>query len=85
MNYEIIGRSDEQIVAQFGSDASKLSVEELLYGANLASVSNKEAWYQKTSQLYPNDYRAYNNPRVCWHIKKGDLSAAETISIRLRL
>lgn len=76
MNYEIIGRSDEQIVAQFGSDASKLSVEELLYGANLTSVSNKEAWYQKTSQLYPNDYRAYNNLGMLAY-QKGDLSAAE--------
>lgn len=77
MNYEIIGRSDEQIVAQFGSDASKLSVEELLYGANLASVSDKEAWYEKTSQLYPNDYRAYNNLGMVAY-QKGDLSAAES-------
>lgn len=61
MNYEIIGRSDEQIVAQFGSDASKLSVEELLYGANLASVSNKEAIYTQATKQFPNDYRAYNN------------------------
>lgn len=76
MNYEIIGRSDEQIVAQFNSDASKLSVEELLYGANLSTVSNKEAWYEKTSQLYPNDYRAYNNLGMLAY-QKGDLSAAE--------
>lgn len=76
MNYEIIGRSDEQIVAQFSSDASKLSVEELLYGANLSSVSDKEAWYQKTSQLYPNDYRAYNNLGMLAY-QKGDMSAAE--------
>ena len=76
MNYEIIGRSDEQIVAQFGSDASKLSVEELLYGANLSTVSNKEAWYQKVSQLYPNDYRAYNNLGMLAY-QKGDMSAAE--------
>ena len=76
MNYEIIGRSDEQIVDQFGSDASKLSVEELLYGANLASVSNKEAWYQKTTELYPNDYRAYNNLGMLAY-QKGDMSAAE--------
>ncbi|MCD8318835.1 MAG: hypothetical protein LUC45_08415 [Paraprevotella sp.] len=76
MNYEIIGRSDEQIVEQFNSDASKLSVEELLYGANLSSVSDKEAWYQKASQLYPNDYRAYNNLGMLAY-QKGDLSAAE--------
>ena len=76
MNYEIIGRSDEQIVDQFNSDASKLSVEELLYGANLSTVSNKQAWYEKTSQLYPNDYRAYNNLGMLAY-QKGDVSAAE--------
>ena len=76
MNYEIIGRSDEQIVSQFSSDASQLSVEELLYGANLSTVSDKEAWYQKTSQLYPNDYRAYNNLGMLAY-QKGDMSAAE--------
>ena len=76
MNYDIIGRSDEQLVAQFGSDASKLSVEELLYGANLSTVSNKEAWYQKASQLYPNDYRAYNNLGMLAY-QNGDMSAAE--------
>lgn len=57
LNYEIIGRSDDQIADQFRIDASKLSVEEMLYGANLAPQANKEAWYQKTTQLYPNDYR----------------------------
>ena len=62
INYEIIGRSDEQIVAQYKSDASQLSVEEMLYGANLmTNAADKEAWYQKTTQLYANDYRAYNN------------------------
>ena len=76
MNYEIIGRSDEQIVSQFSSDASQLSVEELLYGANLSTVSDKEAWYQKTSQLYSNDYRAYNNLGMLAY-QKGDMSAAE--------
>lgn len=77
INYEIIGRSDEQIVDQYKNDASKLSVEEMLYGANLASTaSEKEAWYQKTTQLYPNDYRAYNNLGLLAY-QKGDLTAAE--------
>lgn len=77
INYEIIGRSDAQIVDQYKNDASKLSVEEMLYGANLASsASEKEAWYQKTTQLYPNDYRAYNNLGLLAY-QKGDLTAAE--------
>ncbi len=63
VNYEVIGRSDEQIVAQFSADASKLSIEELLYGANTLVSDNatRTKWYEKTTQLYPNDYRAYNN------------------------
>lgn len=76
LNYEIIGRSDEQIMEQFKADASQLSVEEMLYGANLAPQAQKEAWYQKTSQLYPNDYRAYNNLAMLAY-QKGDLNAAE--------
>ncbi len=62
VNYDVIGRSDEQIIAQFKSDASKLSVEEMLYGASLVKTdAEKQAWYEKTTQLYPSDYRAYNN------------------------
>lgn len=77
INYEIIGRSDEQIVDQYKNDASKLSVEEMLYGANLmTNAADKEAWYQKTTQLYPNDYRAYNNLGLLAY-QKGDLTAAE--------
>lgn len=77
INYEIIGRSDEQIVAQYKSDASQLSVEEMLYGANLmTNAADKDAWYQKTTQLYANDYRAYNNLGMLAY-QKGDLTAAE--------
>ena len=61
-NYDIIGRSDEEINAAFDSDASALSVEELLYAATLTNDNaRKEAIYKKTVELYPNDYRAYNN------------------------
>lgn len=69
MNYEIIGRSDEQIVAQFGNDASKLSVEELLYGANLASVSNKEVCIRRLHSFIPT-ITVHTTTSVCWHIKK---------------
>ena len=61
-NYDVIGRSDEEINAAFDSDASALSVEELLYAATLTNDNaRKEAIYKKTVELYPNDYRAYNN------------------------
>ena len=63
VNYEVIGRSDEQILAQFTEDASKLSVEELLYGGNVLvqDAATRKQWYEKATKLYPNDYRAYNN------------------------
>ncbi len=78
INYELIGRSDDEILAQFKSDASKLSNEEVLYGATLVSTpAEKEAWYQKATQLYANDYRAYNNLAQLAYAK-GDLSSAES-------
>jgi tetratricopeptide (TPR) repeat protein len=62
VNYETVGRSDEQIKAQYASDASKLSADELLYAASLENnAATKKAIYQKTAELYSNDYRAYNN------------------------
>lgn len=62
INYETIGRSDEQIKDQYKQDPSKLSVDELLYNANLENNANaKEEIYKKTAELYPNDSRAFNN------------------------
>ncbi len=79
VNYDIIGRSDEQIVAQYKSDASKLSVEEMLYGAALASNNaEKKAWYEKTAQLYPSDYRAFNNLAQLAY-QQGDAATAQQL------
>lgn len=63
VSYEVIGRSDEQILAQYTQDASVLSLEELLYGANMLveDASVRKQWYETITKLYPNDYRAYNN------------------------
>ena len=61
-NYDHIGRSDEEINEAFDTDASVLSVEELLYAATLTNDNaRKAAIFNKTIQLYPNDFRAYNN------------------------
>ncbi|MBQ0023304.1 MAG: tetratricopeptide repeat protein [Prevotellaceae bacterium] len=63
INYDVIGRSDEQILAQYSADATKLSIEELLYAANILSTndSQRQDILKKTISLFPNDYRAYNN------------------------
>ena len=62
-NYELIGRDDDQIMAQISEDATKLSVEELLYCATLYDnePNSTENAYKKAVEIYPNDARAYNN------------------------
>ena len=62
LNYEIIGKSDEEIANLADSDAKQLNVEELLYAATLTKdAAKKEVIYTKATQIYPNDFRAYNN------------------------
>ena len=77
INYNIIGRSDDEIEEQLKNDASKLSVEELLYAATLTDdAAKKEDIYKKTVQLNPNDYRAYNNLAEM-AFKSGNTTAAK--------
>lgn len=58
----VIGRSDEQINATFDKSPKELSVDELLYAANLTNdKARKQAIYEAAIAQYPNDYRAYNN------------------------
>ena len=62
LNYEVIGKSDEEIAKLAESDAKQLNLEELLYAATLTNdAAKKEAIYTKATQNFPNDYRAYNN------------------------
>jgi Flp pilus assembly protein TadD/outer membrane protein OmpA-like peptidoglycan-associated protein len=77
INYDVIGRSDTEIVDQFKADATKLSLEELLYAGNKLALTNaeKEAYYKKATDLYQNDYRAYNNLGVL-AMQQGDANKA---------
>ena len=76
-NYDVIGRSDEEINAAFDTDAKVLSNDELLYDATLThDNARKEAIYKKAVELYPNDFRAYNNLGMMAYAN-GDLAAAE--------
>ena len=78
INYLLIGRDDEQILAQMKSDATQLSIEEILYGATLYDddLASTEAAYKKAVELYKNDPRAYNNlARLAY--AKGNYSEAK--------
>ena len=82
LNYQLIGRSDDEILAAFKEDASVLSVEELLYAATLVkSADEKAAVYNKTVELFANDYRAYNNLAEL-AIEAGDYAAAKNYLAR---
>ena len=77
INYEVIGRDDEQIEAQLKADPKQLSVEELLYAATLTDNQDaKEEIYKTTTKVYPQDARAYNNVAAI-EFAKGNYDVAQ--------
>ena len=71
INYDVVGRDDQQIKSQLQSDPSKLSVEELLYAGTLYGndYNQIENAYKKATELYPNDARAFNNVAMIEYAK----------------
>ena len=62
LNYDIIGKSDEEILSMAFSDPGGLNVEELLYAATLTNdKGQQETIYSKVTELFPSDYRGKNN------------------------
>lgn len=77
INYESVGRSDEQIAQQYAADPAKLTADEILYYASsIVDNDKKEAIYKKAAELFPSDYRAFNNIAAC-EIANGDQTAAK--------
>ncbi len=77
LNYEIVGKSDDEISGLAVSNPSKLSLEELLYAATLTTdKTRQEAIYNQASKQYPNDYRAFNNLGKLAY-EAGDLNKAD--------
>ncbi len=73
----VIGKSDEEIMNLYESNPSALSVDELLYCATLTDDNGKKlAIYAKAAELFPNDYRTFNNLGMCQYIA-GDYDAAK--------
>ncbi|MDY3070352.1 MAG: hypothetical protein SOR57_12040 [Parabacteroides sp.] len=76
-NIEIIGKSDDEISALAKSNPKELNVEEILYAATLTNNDAEKATiYNKASELYPNDYRTWNNVGMM-AFRAGDLAKAE--------
>ena len=73
---DLIGKSDEEIAELAKNDPAALNVEELLYSATLTSDTNeKMAIYKKAVELFPNDYRGYNNMGMLY-FKQGSIAEA---------
>ena len=62
VNVDILGRSDEQILAQMKADPTKLNVEEMLRAGSLTKDNNEQLkFYQAAAENNPKDFRAQNN------------------------
>jgi len=73
---ETVGKSDEQIAKLLNENPSKLSIEEMLYAANLNSDLNyKRDVFMKIVSQYPEDIRGYNNLGVVEY-KLGNMAEA---------
>ncbi len=86
INYETIGRSDDQIKAQYAADATKLGVEEMLYYATLESdMAKKEEIYKRAAEYYDKDYRALNNLATLSFMKGDKVEAQSYLERALRV
>ena len=84
INYNIIGRSDDEILAQFNTDPSKLSIEELIYGATLTNdAAIQKRIYQTAASQNPTDYRPLNNLATL-AFQQGDYTQAANLLSRAR-
>lgn len=62
VNAEKPAKSDDQLKQLVINKPDTLTIEELLYAANLLTdINQKLAAYQAASRIYPNDWRGYNN------------------------
>ena len=82
INYNLIGRSDEEIQEQYKENPTKLSVEELLYSATLTEdAAEQKDIYATAAKQNPGDYRAFNNLAAV-AIQEGDFSTARNYLLK---
>ena len=83
---DLIGKSDEEIAALAQSDPRALTVDELLYAATLTEdLAEKMALYTKATELFPTDYRAYNNIGMIYFIQGEVANARRSFAKALQL
>ena len=83
---DLIGKSDEEIAALAQSDPRALTVDELLYAATLTQdLAQKMAIYNKAAELFPTDYRAYNNIGMIYYMQGEVANARRSFAKALQI
>lgn len=78
VNIMLIGNTNEEIDALFTSDPSKLSFEEFMYlGSISTDLDKKLAVYTKTTEMFPKEWRGFNN-LACVQYEKGNIAGSKT-------
>lgn len=73
----VIGKSDQELINLFNTDPKKLTEDEILYVATLTDDNTKKMEvYNKAAEIYPRDYRTFNNLGLTQYVA-GDYSAAK--------
>jgi len=83
LTIDLIGKSDEEIVNLFNTDAKQLNVEELLYAGTL--IEDKKAVYSKVTELFPQDYRGWNNLGMAYFAEGNTQEAGRCYAKALQL
>ncbi len=83
---DVIGKSDEEIMSIYLLNPKALSIDEILYAATLTSDNDKRLQiYDTAVNLYPEDYRTYNNLGMCQFIDQDYEAAAANFAEAARL
>ncbi len=83
---DVIGKSDEEIMNIYLLNPKALSIDEILYAATLTNDNDKRLQiYDTAVNLYPNDYRTYNNLGMCQYIDQDYDAAAANFAEAARL
>ena len=83
---DVIGKSDEEIMNIYLLNPKALSIDEILYSATLTNDNDKRLQiYDTAVNLYPNDYRTYNNLGMCQYIDQDYDAAAANFAEAARL
>lgn len=82
----VIGKSDKQLMDLYASNPSALTADEILYVATLTSDNNKKMEvYKKAAELFPQDYRTFNNLGLTQYVAGDYDSAYSNFEKALRL